>query len=187
MQRRVRGFTLIEVMVALAILSVGMIGLMRLQILGLTWNQSARAESRATELALELRAGLEQLPFGDARLLPTGGSGWSTSPPTPFGALLSGGAAPTSGFTAWTDANPIPGVTLDSALEQDPVNPSAPRFARRWTVWEYTSENGLNAGALVIAISVIYTDKGSLQAREVLVYTQRADPSAVLSSIRINS
>jgi prepilin-type N-terminal cleavage/methylation domain-containing protein len=187
MRRHVHGFTLIEVMIALAVLSVGMLGLMRLQILGLSWNQSARADSRATELALELRAGLEQLPYGDSHLALTGGSTWSGSAPTPFGALLSGSTVATSGFTAWNDASPIPGVTLGSALERDPTDGTQPRFMRRWTVWGYTNMSATNAGALLIAISVIYKDKGSLQPREVVVYTQRADPAAVLSSIRLGS
>ena len=184
--RRDRGFTLIELMVSLGILAVGMLGLMQLQILGLAWNSSARAESRATELALELRAGLEQLPYGDNRLAVTGS--WGNTFPTPFGGLLgTGGSVPSSGFIRWNDANPIPGVTLDSALEPDPTDSTQPRFIRRWTVWGYTEMTSMNAGALVIAISVIYRDKGSLQPREVVVYTQRADPSAVLSAIRISS
>lgn len=185
MRRSVHGFTLIEVMVSLGILAVGMLGLMQLQILGLSWNQSARADSRATELALELRAGLEQLPFGDSRLAVTGT--WGSTAPTPFGALLASGGSVLSGATAWSDANPIPGVTLDSAIvERDPTDASKPRFARRWTVWGYTNMSSMNAGALVIAISVIYLDKGSLQSREALVYTERVDPSAILSSIRVS-
>jgi prepilin-type N-terminal cleavage/methylation domain-containing protein len=187
MRRHVRGFTLIEVMISMGILAVGMLGLMQLQILGLSWSQSARADSRATELALELRAGLEQLPYGDARLGLTGGGSWGATAPSPFGALLVGGSVPTSGYTSWSDANPIPGVTLDSALERDPRNGAQPRFVRRWTVWGYTSMTSMNAGSLIIAISVIYTDKGSLLPREVVLYTQRVDPAAVLSSIRINS
>ena len=50
MPRKARGATLIELMVALTVLLVGMLGLMRLQILGLSWNESARAQTRATEL-----------------------------------------------------------------------------------------------------------------------------------------
>jgi Tfp pilus assembly protein PilV len=184
MRRSVHGFTLIEVMVSLGILMVGMLGLMQLQILGLSWNQSARADSRATELALELRAGLEQLPYGDPRLAVTGT--WGATAPTPFGALLDAGSS-VSSATAWSEANPIPGVTLDSAIERDPRDPSQPRYVRKWTVWGYTTMTSMNAGALIIAISVIYLDKGSLQQREAVVYTQRVNPAAVLSSIRIGS
>lgn len=185
MRRPAHGFTLLEVMVAMGILLVGLLGLMRLQILGLSWNQSARTHSRAMELALELRAGLEQLPWGDPRLNVTGGGTWGSTAPTPFGALL--GVA--SGFTAWSDTNAIPGVTLDSALGPEPTDPSQPLFQRKWTVWGYSNmaSVGAGAGALVIAISVIYVDRGSLQPREVVVYTERANPAAVLSSLRISS
>lgn len=184
MRRSAHGFTLIEVMIALAVLLVGMLGLMRLQILGLSWNQSARTQSRAMELALELRAGLEQLPYSDPRLAVTGG--WGTTPPTPFGALLGAGGSVASGATVWSDASPIPGVTLDSVLGSDPNSP-LPLFQRRWTVWGYTGMTSMNAGALIIAISVIYVDRGSLQPREVVVYTQRVNPAAVLATIRISS
>jgi prepilin-type N-terminal cleavage/methylation domain-containing protein len=186
MRRSVHGFTLIEVMVAMAILLVGMLGLMRLQILGMSWNESARAQSRAAELALELRAGLEQLPWGDQHLAVTGS--WGSTAPTPFGSLLLGGdGSVASGYTRRSDASPIPGVTLDSAIERDPVNGSEPRFVRRWTVWGFTDMTSMNGGALIIAISVIWVDRGSMQARELVVYTERNDPAAVLSSIRISS
>lgn len=185
MRRSARGFTLIEVMIALAVLLVGMLGLMRLQILGLSWNQSARTQSRAMELALELRAGLEQLPYGDPRLAVTGA--WGATAPTPFGALLGTGGSVASGATVWNDASPIPGVTLDSAIGPDPNSPSQPMFQRRWTVWGYTGMTSMNAGALIIAISVIYVDRGSLQPRELVVYTQRVNPAAVLATIRISS
>ena len=185
MARPNRGFSLIEVMVAMTVLLVGMLGLMRLQILGLTWNESARAQTRATELALELRAGMEQLPWGDPHLNVIGT--WGSAAPTPFGSLLLGpSGSVATGATAWNDASPILGVTLDSALERDPLNGALPRFQRRWSVWGYTEMSSVNGGALIVAISVIWRDRGSLQAREVVVYTMRANPAAVLSSMRVS-
>jgi type IV pilus assembly protein PilV len=184
MRRSARGTTLIEVMIALAVLLVGMLGLMRFQVLGLSWNSSARAQSRAMELALELRAGLEQLPYGDPRLAVT--FPWGNTAPNTFGPLLGSGGSVTSGATVWSDSNPIPGVTLDSVIGQDPNSPQ-PMFQRRWMVWGYTGMTSMNAGALIIMISVIYVDRGSLQPREVVVYTQRVNPAAVLASIRISS
>ena len=185
MSRATRGFTLIEVMVAMAVLLVGMLGLMRLQILGLTWNESARAHSRATELALELRSAMEQVPWGDGHLAVTGT--WGSTAPAPYGSLLlgpDGSVAP--GATAWNDASPILGVTPDASLERDSLNPAQPRFQRRWTVWGYTNMASTNSGALIVANSVIWRDRGSMQAREVVVYTMRANPAAVLSSIRVS-
>lgn len=179
--RPVRGFTILEVMLALAILLVGLLGLMRLHVLGVSWGASARAQTRATQLALELRAGLEQLPSSDARLGVTGG--WSATAPASFRPVLEDDAD----AVAWDDANPIPGVTRDSALERDPEDRARPRFVRRWKVWGYSEMSGsvsAGAGARLIAISVTYRDKGSLLPREVVVYTQRADAAAAFTRLR---
>jgi type IV pilus assembly protein PilV len=183
MRPTARGFTLLEVMVSLTILLVGMLGLLQLQLMGFASNQSARAQTRATQLALELRAGLEQVEYTHAALTVTGS--WGSAAPTPFGTLL--GADGTALGLAHGDPSSIPGVTPDSQLEQDPSNPGTPRYARRWTIWGYTQMSPMNAGSLIIAISVIYRDRGSPFEREVVVYTQRVNPAAVFSNLRIGS
>jgi len=53
-RRRDRGFTLIEVMVALLVLSIGLLGLAGLQVAALQNNQSAFMRSQATALAYDL-------------------------------------------------------------------------------------------------------------------------------------
>ncbi len=178
MDRKGSGYTLIEVMASLAILLVGMLGMMQFQVLSLYWNQSARGQSRATELALE------QLPYTDARLTATGGT-WGTTAPTPFGSLL--GSSSLSSAYAWDDTKPMAGVTPDSRLEKDPLDSSKPLYVRRWTVWGYTGMTSMNAGSLIIAISVIYHDKATAHPREVVVYTQRTNQAAIFANIRIGS
>ncbi len=185
MGQRSRGFTLLEVVVALGILLVAMLGLLQFQLMGFGANQGARAQTRATQLALELRAGLEQLPYGDPALAVTGS--WGSTAPTPFGTLLGLDSSGLASAHTWTDASAIPGVTLDSQIESDPQDPSHPLYVRRWTVWGYTEMSSMNAGSLIIAISVLYHERGSPSAREVLVYTQRVNPAAVFSNIRISS
>ena len=185
MRRTARGFTLLEVVVSLGLLLVGMLGLMQFQLMGFGANQSARAQTRAMQLALELRAGLEQLPYADSALGINGT--WGTTAPSPFGSLLGADSTALGLAHTWNDASPIPGVTLDSALEQDPSNPGHALYARRWTVWGYSELSSMNAGSLIIAISVIYRDRGSPIPREVVVYTQRVNPAAVFSNIRISS
>lgn len=185
MAPRRAGFTLIEVMVSLAVLLVGLLGMMQLQVVGLTWNQSARAHTRATELALELRAGLEQLAFADPRLAVTGGT-WTATPPTPFGALL--GSDQLADAMVWSDDSPIPGVTLDGQLELDDQDPGRPLYQRRWTVWGYKDPTltGMDVGALIVAVSVLYHDRGTPAPKEVVVYTQRANPASVFANLAVS-
>lgn len=49
-----RGFTLVEVLVALVILSIGLLGIASLQLSSLRWNQGAAARSQATLLAYDI-------------------------------------------------------------------------------------------------------------------------------------
>jgi type IV pilus assembly protein PilV len=65
------------------------------------------------------------------------------------------------------------------SLERDPENPSAPVFARRWSVWQIQTQNS-TAAVRVIAVSVIYRERTLPQRREVVLYTQVTDPGAAL-------
>lgn len=49
-----RGFTLVEVLVALVVLSIGLLGIASLQLSSLRWNQGASARSQATLLAYDI-------------------------------------------------------------------------------------------------------------------------------------
>jgi type IV pilus assembly protein PilV len=51
---RARGFTLIEVLVALVVLSIGLLGLASLQLSSLRWNHGASLRSQATLLAYDI-------------------------------------------------------------------------------------------------------------------------------------
>lgn len=51
---RARGFTLVEVLVSLVILSIGLLGIASLQLSSLRWNQGASARSQATLLAYDI-------------------------------------------------------------------------------------------------------------------------------------
>jgi type IV pilus assembly protein PilV len=63
-----RGFSLIEVMVALALLAIGLLGLLALQGHGLEGQQRATHQTRALQLAADLGARLRANPAGDYSL-----------------------------------------------------------------------------------------------------------------------
>ena len=52
--RQVRGFSLIEVLVALVVLSIGLMGIASMQVVGLQFNQQALTTTRAVELAADM-------------------------------------------------------------------------------------------------------------------------------------
>jgi type IV pilus assembly protein PilV len=166
-----RGISLLETMIAMSLLLIGLLGLARLQVLGLTANEMARSYTRAEELARQLASGLEQLPFADARLNAAGTAG--ATPPVPFGSLQ--GVTTTTGVHTLAEGVP-PGVAADPCPGFNMY-----KCSRRWTVWDYTSNNGTVATKL-IAVSVVYRERWIELDHETTVYLQKANPAAVFSN-----
>jgi type IV pilus assembly protein PilV len=54
MKRPTAGFTLVEILVTLVVMSIGMLGLSKLQLTSLRYNQNAYQRSMATQLAYDL-------------------------------------------------------------------------------------------------------------------------------------
>ncbi|HET8539349.1 MAG TPA: prepilin-type N-terminal cleavage/methylation domain-containing protein [Anaeromyxobacter sp.] len=174
-----RGVSMLEVVIALALLSVGLIGMMRLQIFGITANGGARATTAAAQLASELAAALERLEFDDLRLTGAGGN----SPPTPFGRLI-GTDLTRSHVHAWSDGAAMLGVRLDSALPPDPADVSKPQYRRRWSVWDYETNTPTGqAASKVIAVSVIYRERGNPVERELVVLTHKPNAGLAVSYV----
>jgi prepilin-type N-terminal cleavage/methylation domain-containing protein len=171
------GFTLVEIMVALVILLVGILGLMRLQMFGLHANQASRTHTSALQLARELALGLEQLPWSDSQVAPTGAAG-PAPVPSAFGRILDGNV---TSYRTWSDSTPVPGARLDSQItERDPDG--TPTFKRRWTVWNYTDTSGRLAGGKLIAVSVVFHERTSPIAYEVVYYGFQGNPGAVIAN-----
>jgi prepilin-type N-terminal cleavage/methylation domain-containing protein len=63
-----RGFSLIEIMIALAIFSIGILGVASMQILSVNYNSHARRTSEATTWGVERMESLMTLPYADADL-----------------------------------------------------------------------------------------------------------------------
>lgn len=183
-RRGPRGVALLEVMVALTILAIGLVGTMRLQILGVTANGGARATTSAGQLATELAAALERVEFDDARISGAAGA----SAPSPFGRLV-GSSTSASHVHTWADSMatatpPMIGVRLDASLPRDPYDSTRPQYVRRWSVWDYmtATPNG-QAAAKVIAVSVIYKERGNPIERETVVLTHKPNAGLALSLV----
>jgi type IV pilus assembly protein PilV len=162
-----RGFTLLECVIALAVLMIGLLGYLRFQIVALYADKGARSAVQAQEIARELTAGLLRLDPLDTRLDPT----LTGEMPDDFGRVGS------AGWRAWSDATAIAGVTLDADLPPDPLDPALPLFQRRWSVWQMENANAASAVRLV-AISVDYHEPGFTRTRTVTQYAQVANPGA---------
>lgn len=65
-----KGFSLIEVMIALAIFSIGILGVASMQVLSLNYNSHARRTTEGTTWAVERMESLMTLPYADANLNP---------------------------------------------------------------------------------------------------------------------
>ncbi len=164
-----RGFTLLEAMIALTVLLVGVVGMAKLQIYGMSSTQGARAQTQAAQLATELASALALLPIDDPAGRLTGSQVVvPASGGAPFGALIPLGI-PTTNVHVWSDTNPVPGARLDSTLEQDPTNPGQPIFQRRWTVWD-AGVASTGTAAKVIAVSVIWRERTIARPKEIVVY-----------------
>ncbi len=67
-QASCRGFTLIEVLIAMAIFAIGILAVTSMQIRSINQNSTARLQTEATTLAVEWMEQLLALPYEDARL-----------------------------------------------------------------------------------------------------------------------
>ncbi len=175
-----RGAMLLEAMVSLSILLVGLLGMMQLQVFGITSNQGARAHTRAMMIARDLASALQQLPSNSALL--TGAAGSSTAP-TPFGSLLSGQTIATGGtIHTWAELPASFSALPESAIERELAGSGNPLYRRRWTVWNYASSGTFSAVAIV-AVSVIYHETRLQNLKEVVVYGEVVNQAGILANV----
>ncbi len=178
MQRAARGVALLEVMIALTLLSVGLVGMMRLQILGITANGGARSTTFA-------------------------GSSRRSSPPR---SSASSRRWPAHRRLGDDPADPLratarPGPRRDARAHLErrrhgwdagrPAGLRAPEgsrrrhaaaFARRWSVWDWdTNTASGKAVSKVIAVSVIYKERGNPIPRELVILTHKPNAGLAVS------
>ena len=180
---RSSGSTLIEVMIAMAVLAVGLLAMWQLHVVGITSTAAARRHTIATALAQELVSGLERLPFSDA-LLSQNVTGSSVPSGGVFGLLVDGSGALTGGAHD-IDTEPVPGVRTTAEMRESAEVSAG--YTRRWTVWEYCTPAAVAAGSRcgvkIIAVSVVWRDPPFPRSREVVLYTQVYDPAAFTAAL----
>lgn len=175
-----RGTSLIETMIAMTIMSIGLLGMWQMHVIGLGSTASGRRHTVAMAVAEELASGIERLAYGDNLVKDTGST--SPTPPTTFGRLVNLSSIP-SGVHTWNDTtHAVPGVRPDSELR----TVSDVKYERRWSVWGYSPAAGSRSAVKLVAVSVIWRDNGYSAPREVVVYTQLNDQSTFASTLGAN-
>lgn len=108
--KRSEGFTLLEVMIALVILAVGLLGLAALQLTAVKGNAFSSEMTYATMLAQGQAEYLKSLPFTDASLQPGSYTNTATNTPfTPF-PIISKGVQYTISWTV--SADNVPAINM---------------------------------------------------------------------------
>lgn len=69
--RRTRGMSLIETMLALAVFSIGLLGLLQLNVVASGQNGMAMRESVAAKVGRDIAASMERLPYGHSAFSPS--------------------------------------------------------------------------------------------------------------------
>ncbi len=189
-----RGTSLIELMIAMAVIAVGLLAMWHLHVLGLTSNSAGRRQTVATAIARELVSGLERLAYTDPLIGGTDlstiyvGPGTTSGPPADvlFGSLVDGSGNLRTGtppYRQWNDASQVvPGVRLDSQIPGE----GGATYQRRWTVWGVTSPSApANAvpGVKLIAVSVTWRDPPFARLREVVLYAQVPNPGSIVAGL----
>jgi prepilin-type N-terminal cleavage/methylation domain-containing protein len=182
-QKPARGSSLIEVMIALAVLAVGLLAMWHLHMVGLSSTGAGRRHTVATGVARELASGLERLAFNDPRLADTV-TGQTLPAGAAFGNVVQGDGSILAGARPWDDAAAVPGVRRIAELPGQ--GDATTRYDRRWTVWGYVSPRapaGTAPGVKIIAVSVTWRDPPFARPREVVLYTQVTNPAALATGL----
>lgn len=169
-----RGFTLIEVLLAMGVLLVGAVGLLSLHVQGVRMEGDSRRVTRATAIAQDLMDQISTWPWGDPRLgtatqlesskLATLGDPAyafeATTPPTASFSDASGGL--TTGGTTWL------GIPL--------ADTQAAGYQRYWNVAYVDDSNG-NGVPDAARIAVIVRYPAGIGYRRVVLLGMKNNPA----------
>ena len=78
------GFTLLEILIAISILTVGLLGVASMQVSAIRANAFASAQTEAATAGMDCIEKLMRLPYDDANLLVTGNPHTDSAPPAGY-------------------------------------------------------------------------------------------------------
>lgn len=156
---RTRGTSLVEVMIALSVLAVGMLGVVRGTVVVSEQNALARKRTVAQELANELAQYLRTRPYSDPLLTCSMGAGCAAPAAWP---TISVDAAGVATFTSVNNphvegdlltANQLTKLSNFQAIQD--ANGGTMSSARYWRTWHVSEPH---AGLKAISVFVFYDD-----------------------------
>ena len=124
--KRARGFTLLEVMIAMTMMAIGVLSLAALQLLVMDYSTRGRSMSQSSAIAQTQMEALQRLTWTDASMQPTGGA---FAGPTTVNAEMSDGTITSSqqSFDVYVRiANLVAGVTRSVDVRVDWDEPDRP-------------------------------------------------------------
>ena len=122
MSKNQQGFTLVEILVAVLILAIGLLGLASLQMRGLKNNHSAYMRSQATQLAYDLTDRMRANPVGINDGVSYNNPTLDTTPPDCASNTCTAADMAAYDFAAWNAeiGNQLPGGTGVVCLDDTP-------------------------------------------------------------------
>jgi len=131
---RQRGFSLLEVLVALVVLSIGLMGIASMQVVGLQFNQQALTTTRAIEMAADMADRIRA--SNDAGVLLAA-------------ALANPAAVPVSGYRTDFGAPVAPGtICADTDGASVPgVGTCTPAALAAYAVWQWKTSLAASSGS----------------------------------------
>ena len=157
------GFSLIEVLVALVILSVGMLGVLTLQVKGLQFSQSARISTNAILAASDMADRIRANPTAGASYTVDFGGGLSAQPPEPQCADLPNNPLPDDATCTSAQLAAFDIWLWKEALESDTGIPEG-----EGAIAVLTPVAGANA-TTSYTISLDYTERGEPRTYQIVV------------------
>jgi len=153
-----KGFTLIELMIAITVLGVGILALIQMQVAAINGNSSANYMTTATTLAQDQIEQLNNLSFFDTALADTntGNNGALTNPPN----------AASFDQTDPNNLNPV------DAIDERGGTTGLRRYRRFWNIADNTPIQGVKTVVVFVYWGTVNAGTG-LTSHRVMISTTR--------------